>query len=178
MMLRRESLKRIDPAEGRFRSYLRTALRNFLHDRHDRDTAKRRGGGQSTDSLDESHEDGEPILQPAAGISSPDDAFDRAWARAVLDNAMRRLEEECHRQGKAILFRELEPVLFHDETSAPYAEIGARLGLSEGAVKVAVHRLRHRLRVLVHEEILQTVSNETELDEEVRYLTSLFGKSA
>lgn len=177
MMLRREAIQRIDRDQGRFRSYLRTALRHFLHDRHDRDTAGIRGGGQPVASLDENHEDGQRVHQPSADVPSPDEAFDQAWARAVLENSLRRLEEECHRQSKAAVFRELEPVLFRDETSAPYVEIGGRLQLSEGAVKVVVHRLRQRLRAIVREEVLETVTDEADLPEEVRYLTSLFVKA-
>jgi hypothetical protein len=89
---------------------------------------------------------------------------------------MRQLGTECARTGHETLCSALEPVMFADETAAPYREIGEQLSMSEGAVKTAAHRIRARLRDIIREEILQTVDNEADLQEELHYLASLFGK--
>ena len=105
---------------------------------------------------------------------APDFAFDRAWAASLLANSLRRLHEECAQQGHAALCAELEPVMFCDDTASGYREIRIRLALSEGAVKMAACRIRSRLKGLVRDEVLQTVSNEQDWQGEVQYLMQLF----
>ena len=99
-----------------------------------------------------------------------------AWAQAILARCVHRLEAECARTGHGALCAALEPVMYADETAAPYREIAARLGLSKGAVAVAAHRIRARLRGILREEILQTVDHEEDFQDELYYLRSLFGK--
>ena len=125
--------------------------------------------------LDELGQEGEPTTGLASSQVAPDREYDKAWARTVLDHALERMQEECVRDGHASLWRALEPVLYHDEDASEYATIGQRLGTTEGAVKIAAYRIRVRLRWLIRDEVLQTVRSPEELEEELRYLVSLFG---
>jgi RNA polymerase sigma-70 factor (ECF subfamily) len=110
----------------------------------------------------------------AADHLTPDKLFDRAWVANLLQAAQRSLEEECRLEGKQGLFDELKECLAGDTGHETYAEIGARLGMTEGAVKVAVHRLRRRCRELLREQIAQTVAHGKDLEEEVRDLMAVF----
>ena len=175
-LLRRDFLANVSREKGRFRTFLLTSFKNYLHDQHDRGTAGKRGGGRRVESLQETDGQGQPMHDPAGPDSAPDLEYDRAWARTVLANAMRRLNEECARSGHAALCAALEPVMFVDETASSYRGIGESLGMSEGAVKIAAHRIRARLKGLVRGQILQTVASEQELEQEVRYLISLFSR--
>jgi RNA polymerase sigma factor (sigma-70 family) len=175
-LLRRDFLENVGQGKGKFRSFLLGSLKHYLHDQWDRQHALKRGGGTPTQSLDEADEDGAPIIQPPDDHAAPDVEFDRSWANAVVSNALSQVERECRDLGKADLFAALQPMLNAEPDGATYEEIGQRLGMSEAAVKVAAHRLRSRLGVLIREEVRQTVSNEQDLGEELRYLISLFGR--
>lgn len=175
-LLRRNFLRNVSQEKGKFRTFLLKCLKNYLRDLHERKNAAKRGAGQPVDSLDRRDEGGDTVYEPASNVASPDLEYDRAWAHAVLANALRRLGEECARQGHAALFAEVEPVLFYDDTALPYREIGLKLGNTEAAIKTAVSRIRARLRGLVRDEIMQTVANERDWNEEVRYLIRLFSK--
>ena len=175
-LLRHNFLKDVCREKGKFRTFLLTSLKHHLSDERDKANAQKRGSGQAPDSLQETDDQGQPIHDPAASGAAPDEEYDRAWARAVLANAMRQLGTECARTGHETLCSALEPVMFADETAAPDREIGEQLSMSEGAVKTAAHRIRARLRDIIREEILQTVDNEADLQEELHYLASLFGK--
>jgi RNA polymerase sigma-70 factor (ECF subfamily) len=175
-MLRGNFLSNVAKEKGKFRTFLLRCLKNYLSDQRELGQAAKRGGGKAQESLDELTEDGQRICDPAAGDAAPDLEYDRAWARTVLSNALRRLEAECARQGHAALCTALQPILFAEETASPYREIGTRLGMSEDAVKVAAHRIRKRLKGLIRDEIRQTVENEEDVEEEVRYLIQLFGR--
>jgi RNA polymerase sigma-70 factor (ECF subfamily) len=109
-------------------------------------------------------------LEPA-DTAAPDKAFDRQWALALLETVLNRLEDEYRRDGKADWFAALRPTLTGARESQPYAELAARLGQSEGAVKIAVHRLRKRYRALLQTEIAETVATPDEALEEMRYLS-------
>jgi hypothetical protein len=114
--------------------------------------------------------------QPSASGASPDLAYDRAWAQTVLDRALKQLEAEAARTGHAELCVELTPVMFADETAGSYAQIAARLGMTVGAVTTAAHRLRFRLKVIIREEILQTVATDVDWQGELSYLIQLFSR--
>lgn len=175
-LLRHDFLKQLSRERGRFRSFLLTSLKNYLSDRRDKENALKRGGGQVPDSLQETDDQGQPLHDPAGSAAAPDREFDRAWARTVLAKSLHQLQSECARTGHAALCAELEPVMFADETAAPYREIAGRLGMTESAVTTAAHRIRARLRGILREEILQTVDNEADFQDELNYLRSLFGK--
>lgn len=175
-LLRRDFLKEVGREKGKFRTFLLNSLKNHLSDARDKENALKRGGGQVPDSLQETDDQGQPLHDPAASAATPDVEFDRAWAQTVLTKSLRQLQSECARTGHAALPAALEPVMFADETAASYREIAGRLGMSEGAVTTAAHRIRARLRGILREEILQTVDNEADFQDELNYLASLFGK--
>lgn len=160
-----------DPARGRFRAYLLTAVKRFLIDQHLRATRLKRGGGIQFEPIDEGdtaslgHDDG------------PDKAFEHDWAIAVLDGAMERLDAEAEAAGKGALFASLREFLVERPDDADYARVADELGLRRNTIAVAVHRLRHRLRELVREEIGETTSGRDELDEELRELRGAMGKT-
>jgi RNA polymerase sigma-70 factor (ECF subfamily) len=175
-LLSHSFLQNVSPDRGRFRTFLLRCLKNHLQDQADKSRAAKRGGGQILASLDETNADNDKIHDPACPNTAPDLEFDRAWARTVLTNSLHRLEHECARQGHEKLWAELQPVMFADKTSASYRAISEKLGMSEAAVKVAAHRMRTRLRGIVREEVLQTVGNEQDWEQEVRYLIQLFAR--
>jgi RNA polymerase sigma-70 factor (ECF subfamily) len=175
-LLARDFLAGVGPEKGKFRTFLLRSLNHYLCDHHDKQNALKRGGGQKPTSLDETDPEGQPLHVPADLNPAADLEYDRAWARTLLDTALRRLEAECAPTRHTALAKALEPVLFGDEDAGSYREIAARFGMSEAAVKMAVLRLRARLRGLIREEVLQTVGDEAELEGELRYLVNLFGK--
>lgn len=175
-LLERDFLANVAPVKGRFRTFLLTALQRYLADTHARDTAAKRGGGRPTVSLDETDAEGRPQREPTAPNARPDLEFDRAWARTTLRNALQRLAAECASKGKAGLWLALEPALFADETTASYADLAQEIGLSVGAIKMAMQRLKRRLAGLIREAILRTVDNPEDLDDELRYLLSLWDR--
>jgi RNA polymerase sigma factor (sigma-70 family) len=168
-LLERQSLAAADPARGRFRSFILTAMKNFLADEWEKSRSLRRGGGATTLSLDWAAAEHHYHLEPVDG-DSPDKAFDRRWALALLDAALAAVEEEYRQDDAAELFAALRGTLVGERAAQPYAELGARLGLSESAIKVAVHRLRKRYRARLRAEIAQTVATVEEVDEELRHL--------
>lgn len=166
--LERHAVAAADPARGRFRSFLLSSLKNFLADEWDKARALKRGGGRVI-TVDFQAEEMR-LCDESAQSLSPDKAFDRRWAVAVLEQVYRRLEEEAHGQGKAGQFVVLRRALMGGRGAVPSAEMAAALGLSDGAVRVAVHRLRQRYRELLRELIADTVSSPAEVEAEFRYL--------
>jgi RNA polymerase sigma factor (sigma-70 family) len=154
--------------KGRFRSFLLASLNHFLSDEWDKARAQKRGAGKVI-SLDTQSAETWLGQQPSANLT-PEQAFELRWAITLLEHVYQRLEAEHRQQGRAALFDALRTTLAGPGNSAPYAELGGRLGLNEGAVKVAVHRLRQRYRVLLRETIAETVASEAEVEEELRYL--------
>ena len=174
--LRREAFRAVASEKGKFRTFLLRCLKNHIRDERDRNLAAKRGGGQVLESLDQTDAEARNITPPASNEPAPDLEYDRAWAKSVLDNSFRKLEEECGRRGQKDLYSAIEPAIFSDDTASPYSEIGARLGISEGAVRMAASRIRARLRELVREQVMQTGAAEADWQEEVRYLIHLFGR--
>ncbi len=158
-----------NPQRGRFRTFLLTVLQRFLADEHDRATAQKRGGGEVLLSLDELAAEEERPFEPTGGIS-PEQEFDRRWALATLDNALRHLRAEAERAGHGELFAALQGFLGGGEPAGTLAETGARLGLGESAVKMRLSRWRLRYRELLRQEVAQTVPRVADLDEEMRHL--------
>jgi RNA polymerase sigma-70 factor (ECF subfamily) len=138
-----------DPRRGRFRTFLLTALKHFLISEHRHDTAHKRGGELHHVALD-------AIAEPASD-DSPEQAFERAWAHTLLAHAMARLHAEARAAGREPLFKALREFLFESPDADDYGRVSAALGLSRNTLAVAVHRLRHRMQVLVAEEIAATV---------------------
>ena len=175
-LLARGGVGAADPQRGRFRSYLLGAVKHFLADQRDHARREKRGGGASPESLD-ADEGTSPALQVADHASAPDDAvFDRAWALAVMDRTLHSLAVEFANEGKSDHFAALKPWLAGDAALLPQAEAAARLGVSESAIKVAIHRLRKRFREMIRTEIAQTVETPAEVDTELRYLVEVLAR--
>ena len=165
---------RADPQKGRFRSFLLTALRQFLADERDRARAAKRGGGVSAISFDEKTGE-EHFLEGLDQKLTGEQQFDRQWASAVLKQARARLRQECIASGKSGLYDRVNLLDDKPEKSLAYAEVARQLGMSLSAVKSAVSRLRERYGEMVREEIAHTVSEPGEVDAEIRYLLSVIG---
>ena len=163
-----------DPERGRFRSYLLGALKHFLADQHKREHRLKRGGGVAAESLDAIGPDDEQAsLQIAdTSVPTPDSFFDREWALAVVGRGVAVVEKDFAAGGKEDQFAALKPWLMGEAPSMSQADAARRLGLSEGAVKVAVHRLRKRFRDSVRAEIAQTLPDPSPalVEEELRHL--------
>ncbi|SRR6266540_345951 len=161
-----------DPERGRFRSYMLGALKHFLADQRKHEQRHKRGGGVAATSLDAASpdDDSSPLQIADTALPTPDAFFDREWALAVIGRAMNVLEQEFTAGAKAHQFNTLKPWLMGEAPSMSQAEAARRLGLSEGAVKVVIHRLRKRFRDAVRTEISQTLRDPSLVDEELRYL--------
>ena len=162
-----------DPDRGRFRSYLLGAVKYFVGDLLDRARREKRGGGVEHEVMDQSHA-GSPALTVADPTAVPAPVlFDREWAVTVMNRAVAALAAE-HQDERAAQFEALRPWLMGD-AAASHAQTAQALGMNEGAVKVAVHRLRKRFRELLRQEIAQTLSDDTDVEDELRYLCSVHG---
>ena len=163
-----------DQSRGRFRSYLLGALKHFLVESRLRAQRQKRGGGiapESLDALSTSETNSGVELQVADhNVTSPDSAFDREWALEVMRRALLALEQEHTAKGKREQFQILKPWLAAEDAATSQAAAARRLDMSEGALKVAVHRLRKRFGELVRAEIAQTLRNPTQLEEELAHL--------
>ncbi len=170
-LLERRSLAHANPDAGRFRSFILTALNNFLINEWQRARAKKRGGEAQNLSLDLAAAEQRFDLEPP-DHSSPDKIFERQWALALLNEVLNRLQTEYQVEDKAELFSALKQTLAGSRESQPYAELAAKLGMTVSALKVAVHRLRKRYRELIRAEIAHTVGRADEIDAEMRHLFS------
>ena len=171
-VLESDFIGRAVPEKGRFRSFLLVSLRNFVAKQHVRDSAQRRGGGQRPVDFDENSAEERLHLRGPAALT-PSELFDRDWAVTLLEQALDRLEAEQRAMGKAALFARLRPFLRAAPERGDYAALAAELGLAKGTLTVAVHRLQQRYRALVRSEILHTLSNPADLEDELRHLFSL-----
>lgn len=172
-LLESDSLRNVHPDRGRFRSYLLAALKHHLSNERKHARAQKRGGGTLPFSLDCTREEGTLRFEPS-DPSTPERLYERRWVLALLDSTLDTMARDAEVRGEQTLFEQLRPYLTHEEPSLPYADVAATLGMTEGAVKVAVHRLRKRFTTLLRAEIAQTLSDPENVDEEVQYLFSLF----
>lgn len=160
-----------DRKRGRFRSYLLGAMKHFLANERQRGKARKRGGGWHLvewDTLDLE----DRYAETAGWSAHPEHLFDREWALETIASALRRLRNEMIRAGKSDQFEVLKGSLTGQE-QIPRKELAARLDMSEGAVKVAIHRLRKRYGELLRAVVAETVSSEKDLEEEMRYLVAV-----
>ncbi len=163
-----------DPKRGKFRSFLLASLKHFLSNERARARAKKRGGGRKVLSLDFENAESQYALEPRDELS-PEKLFERSWALTVLDRTMTRLQAEAIRTNKQKLFDFLKVYLTAEEGSVPYRDAAVELDMTEGAVRIAVHRLRKRYRELLRDEIAQTVTSDDQIDEEIRDLFTALG---
>lgn len=168
-LLEKHTFAAADPNRGRFRSFILTAMNNFLAQEWEKSRAKKRGGGNELFSLDLAQAENRYDLEPSS-LDTPDKDFDKKWAVALLDSVMAQLEAEFKSDGKTELFTALKQTLTGSRESQPYAELSQKLGMTEAAIKVTVHRLRKRYRELLQLEIANTVSSPEEVKEEMRHL--------
>ena len=174
-LVSKRALSGVRPDGGRFRSFLLKSLENFLGNEWQRGQAQKRGGGQRPLSLNAA--EGETCFAlDAADGETPESLFEKRWAFTLLEHVADRLREEHVESGKRELFDQLRGCLQGDRSGPAYVTIAAQCGMSEGAVKVAVHRLRQRYGELLRQAIARTVSSPAEVDEELRYLISVVGR--
>ena len=162
----------VDPTKGKFRSWLLGVMNHFLAHEWAKVRAQKRGGDQPAFSLDETSADERYQLEPA-DESTPEKIFDRRWAFTVLDQAAVRLRVEYEAAGKGSLYSCLKGFVSAESAPVSYEEAARHLGLSQGAVKSAIHRLRQRYQELIRGEIAQTVTSAAEVDEEIQYLLAV-----
>jgi len=168
-LVEKDYLQAADPKRGKFRSFLLTAFKNFLAKEHDRGQAQKRGGGRRFLPLDFQAGETRYHLEPS-DHATPESLYERRWALTLLEQALALLRQEFTNTGKRQLFESLKGTLTGDGSTEPYSQIADKLGMSEQAIKVAVHRLRQRYKELLREEIAQTVTSDDEIDDELRDL--------
>jgi len=171
-LVEKEMVRKVQREGGRFRSFLLTCFNHFLNDQQDCARRLKRGGDREIVSLDTELAEGRYCVEPADPVD-PARIFERRWALTVLENVLTRLKAELETEGKGKLFAHLQALVVGEPGAARQAEVGAHLGLSEGAVAVTVHRLRQRYRLLLREEVAQTVQRLEEVDDEMAHLLNV-----
>ena len=174
-LLEKNYLEGLSSDKGKFRAFLLVALKRFLANEWDRANRQKRGGGSPLLSLDWEDADQRYQIIPADNLS-PDKLYDRAWAMTVLERVIIRLRDESVAEGKSRLYECLKPFLMLGKSEIPYARAAAALAMSEGSVRVAVHRLRRRYRELLREEIAQTLSDPSQAEAEIQALLGALGE--
>jgi RNA polymerase sigma-70 factor (ECF subfamily) len=173
MLLKGNLLSLADPARGRFRSLLRTAVENFLNDKRHRSRRHKRGGKLQFVAWDEWMAEA-PSQLAIYGQEprnwSPERIFDVRWAASVVEQALRRLAEECESRGRLRMFTALSKYLSLERMEISYATLSASLGVPEAVIKRVLHQLRVRYRLILREEVAQTVADPADVDNEIRYL--------
>jgi RNA polymerase sigma factor (sigma-70 family) len=164
-----------DRERGRFRTFLLAALNHFLANEWDKARAQKRGGAVQLVPLQLDSAETRYGQEPADPLT-PEQSFERRWAVALLEEVLSRLRQEHVEAETVELFDTLKPCLVGDRQAQPYAALGASLGMNEGAVKVAVHRLRQRYRRLLREEIANSVATAEEVNEEMRHLFTVLAR--
>jgi RNA polymerase sigma factor (sigma-70 family) len=173
LVLRGDLLQRADPERGRFRSLLLKALQNFLIDAHEKRSAIKRGGEMKFVSWDDWMAEAPSHLSlPAQSLESwpPERLFDVRWAATVVEQALRRLREECEARGRRRVFDALSGLLSAEREDVSYETVAKTLGVPPPTVKRLVHQMRRRYRELLREEVAATVATPDEVEEELRYL--------
>ena len=167
--LEKRDVQDADPRRGRFRSFLLSAFKHFLANRYDHERAKKRGGGQALLSLDADTAEAQYVAEPPDTLT-PEALYEQQWARGVVGRAQTALRAEVIKAGKAQLFDQVKDVLVGEKAEGGHTGIAKALGMTDGALRVTIHRLRRRLKELLRHEILATVSDDLEVDDEIRYL--------
>ena len=173
-VLDKRLLTKANRETGRFRSFLLGSLKNFMANEWRRQNAQKRSVAH-TISFDAQDAEARYAIEPIDD-NNPQSLYERTWAVQVLDQTLSLLEAESAANGKQTLFETLAPCLQGDRHAGSYVEIGARLGMTEGGVKVAVHRLRQRYRELLRASVANTVANPLEVDTELRHLLNVLSR--
>jgi RNA polymerase sigma-70 factor (ECF subfamily) len=168
-LLEKQYLELADPARGRFRTFLLTSMKRFLINDWKRSSRQKRGGGQQPFSLEGQTSDEDYTFEPSES-ATPERIYEKRWATTLLERVLTNLQSDYESAGTGALFHELKVYVWGEKSSLSYADIASHLGLSEGAVKVAAHRMRQRFRQLLRAEIANTVADPNEVDAELQYL--------
>lgn len=171
-LLERNALAKADPNRGRFRNFLLTSLRHFLANERARAAAEKRGGGGALVALDAASAETRYGLEPA-DPATPEKVFEHNWALALLEQALKQLQDEQAAAGRAAQFDHLRDCLMGELEAPSYAEMAPVLGTSADALRATVHRLRLRFRRLLREEVAHTVRTPGEVEEEMRHLIAV-----
>jgi RNA polymerase sigma-70 factor (ECF subfamily) len=174
-LLAKEYLRVVDPERGRFRTFLRMAVRRFLANEWQKTQALKRGGGVPVLALDTVYAEERMQLEFGNGLP-PDVAYDRRWAMELLNEAAERLEREYARATRIAHYQALKPFLTAERGSIPYDVIAERLGTDEGAARVAIHRMRKRFRKLFRDAVSDTVETAEEVELEFQYVVKVLGQ--
>jgi RNA polymerase sigma factor (sigma-70 family) len=172
MLLERKDFDAVRQEKGRLRSYLLASLKNFLAKAHRRATTIKRGEGRPLVPLEDLLVRERADLEPADTLSA-DRIYERRWALALLEQVLARLEEEYHVADNSALFEQLKQMLIDEPDRPSQAKIAQALNMKENAVKQAFHRLRQRYRLLLREEIAQTVAAPSDVEDELRHFISI-----
>jgi RNA polymerase sigma factor (sigma-70 family) len=169
-------IDRVRPERGRFRTFLLTALRNFITNEWHRAQAAKRGGGNELLSLDFQAAESRFSVDPVDSTLTPEQAFDRTWALALIDQALATLQTEYAHTGRGPLFEAIAPLVWGGGARETQVEHVERLGLNGNALKVAVHRLRRRLRTHLQDQVRATVSGQDEVADELAHLMAVVSR--
>lgn len=167
-LLEKSKLAKSDPSRGRFRTFLLTSLQNYLKNEHRKNTAKKRGGQNTVLSLDFAAAESRFKLEPWHE-QTPQRAFEKNWALALLNQVLNSLQQQYADSGKLELFLALKGHLVGGG-STPYAQLASQLGMKEGAIKVAMHRLRERYSQMLRLQIAKTMEDPADVNQELKYL--------
>lgn len=175
--IEKDRLSSADPAKGKLRTFLLTLLKRYVINRIAESNAAKRGGGKTPHSIsaDGAAEIGDSKIGISCPEPPPDIAFDRSWALALMERSVSALEADYERRGQSELFQELRAFLGWNEDDTPHAEVAERLGMKTSNFSLLVFRMRQRLRTFVVDEVRNTISEHEDVDDELRYLRSLFG---
>ena len=171
-LLEKKYLRLADPDRGKFRAFLLKSLKHFLVSEWEKARTQKRGGGQCVIPLDADIAESRYVAEPAQALTL-DQVYEKRWAVTLIEGVLARLRESYASDGRLPVFEALKVFIWGDQATLSYAELAPNLGLTEGAVKVAAHRLRGRYREFLREEIAKTVATPGEVDEELQHLIAV-----
>ena len=175
-LIGRDYLQHLRHQRGKFRSFMLTLLKHFLFEQRGKAMAQKRGGGKVSISLEQMKEEGSYLAEPVDHFS-PDQVFELRWAQRLFQVALNRLSTEYVETGRGAFFELLKDFQPREPGAPSYAEVGARFGMTEAAVKSAVQRMRQRHREILREEIAHTVTRPEEVEEEIRQLRDILSEA-
>jgi RNA polymerase sigma-70 factor (ECF subfamily) len=174
-LLERQAIAKADRSRGRFRSFLLTALKNFLVNQWNKARAQKRGGGEAQLSLDFVAGESRYRVEPSHHLTA-EALYEQHWVRTMLDQVLEGLRSELAAAGQAEHFEQLKHAVVAEMTSEGYEQAGLALGITPGAAKQAAYRLRRRYRQRLREEVARTVASESEVDDEITRLLEILGR--
>jgi RNA polymerase sigma-70 factor (ECF subfamily) len=171
-LLEKKYLRLADPDRGRFRAFLLKSLKHFLVNEWEKARAQKRGGGQRVIPLDAELAESRYAVEPVQRLTL-DEVYEKRWALTLIESVLAGLRESYVAGGRLPVFDALKKFIWGDPATLSYAAVAQQLGLTDGSVKVAVHRLRSRYRDLLRAEIAKTVATPGEVDEELQHLIAV-----